>query len=101
MAGTLFPRLLGAGCLLALYPAVALASGEGLSSLVRDIGICIMLAGVLAIVFTRLKIPEIAAFLVAGALVGPIGAEMFVAIPAVRTVWCCAHQAVDLVRARR
>jgi Kef-type K+ transport system membrane component KefB len=35
-----------------------------------------MLAGVLAIVFTRLKIPEIAAFLVAGALVGPIGAEM-------------------------
>jgi Kef-type K+ transport system membrane component KefB len=76
MTGTLFSRLLGAGCLLALYPAVALASGEGLSSLVRDIGICIMLAGVLAIVFTRLKIPEIAAFLVAGVLVGPIGAEM-------------------------
>ncbi len=76
MTGTLFPRLLGAGCLLAVYPAAALASGEGLSSLVRDIGICIMLAGVLAIVFTRLKIPELAAFLVAGVLVGPSGAEM-------------------------
>lgn len=76
MTRTLFPRLLGAGCLLALYPVAVMASAEGQSSLVRDIGICIMLAGVLAIVFTRLKIPEIAAFLVAGALVGPIGAEM-------------------------
>jgi Kef-type K+ transport system membrane component KefB len=76
MTGTLFPRLLGTGCLLALYPDVTLASGEGLSSLVADIAICVMLAGVLAIVFTRLQIPEIAAFLVAGALVGPVGAEM-------------------------
>jgi len=70
------PRLLAAGCLLALCPAAALASGEGLPSLVRDIGICILLAGVLSIAFTRLKIPEIAAFLVAGVLVGPIGVEM-------------------------
>jgi Kef-type K+ transport system membrane component KefB len=76
MTGTTFSRVLATGCVLALYPGAALASGEGLSSLVRDIGICILLAGVLAIVFTRLKIPEIAAFLVAGVLIGPIGAEM-------------------------
>ena len=70
------PRLLAAISLLALYPSAALASGEGLPSLVRDIGICIMLAGVLAIGFTRLKIPEIAAYLAAGVLVGPIAAGM-------------------------
>jgi Kef-type K+ transport system membrane component KefB len=69
------PRLLGF-CLLAVVPATVLASGEGLSSLVRDIGICIVLAGLLAIVFVRLKIPEIAAFLLAGVIVGPVGAEM-------------------------
>jgi Kef-type K+ transport system membrane component KefB len=34
------------------------------------------LAGLLAIVFVRLKIPEIAAFLLAGVVAGPVGAEM-------------------------
>jgi len=76
MTGTLLSRLLAAGCLLALYPVNVLASGEGLPSLVRDIGICIMLAGVLAIAFTRMKIPEIAAYLAAGVIVGPVGAGM-------------------------
>jgi Kef-type K+ transport system membrane component KefB len=50
-----------------------MASSGALSSLVQDIGICIVLAGVLAIIFTRLKIPEIAAFLIAGVIVGPVG----------------------------
>lgn len=59
--------------LLALFPVVAQASAGGLPSLVRDIGLCIVVAGLLAIVFVRLKIPEIAAYLVAGVLVGPIG----------------------------
>ena len=76
MTGVSLPRLLGAFFLLMMVPVTALASGEGLPSLVRDIGICIVLAGLLAIVFVRLKIPEIAAFLLAGVVVGPVGAEM-------------------------
>ena len=59
-----------------MVPATVLASGEGMPSLVRDIGICIVLAGLLAIVFVRVRIPEIAAFLLAGVVVGPVGAEM-------------------------
>jgi len=35
-----------------------------------------MLAGVLAIAFTRMKIPDIAAYLAAGVLAGPVGAGM-------------------------
>ena len=61
------------GCLLALLPATVWASAGGLPSLVRDIGLCIVFAGLLAIVFVRLNIPEIAAYLVAGVVVGPIG----------------------------
>jgi Kef-type K+ transport system membrane component KefB len=76
MTGVPLHRLLGTFCLLAMVPASVLASGEGMPSLVRDIGICIVLAGLLAIVFVRLKIPEIAAFLLAGVLAGPVGAEM-------------------------
>jgi Kef-type K+ transport system membrane component KefB len=61
---------------LLLMPGQVLASSGALPSLVQDIGICIVLAGVLAIVFTRLKIPEIAAFLIAGVIVGPVGAGL-------------------------
>jgi len=68
-------RVCAAGLLL-LVPAPVLAGSGGLSSLVQDIGLCVVLAGVLAIVFTRLRIPEVAAFLVAGVVVGPIGAGL-------------------------
>jgi Kef-type K+ transport system membrane component KefB len=54
----------------------ALASEAALPSLVRDIGLSLLLAGVLAIVFTRFKIPTIAAFLVAGVAAGPIGTRL-------------------------
>jgi Kef-type K+ transport system membrane component KefB len=62
--------------LLLLLPGQVMASSGALSSLVQDIGICVVLAGVLAIIFTRLKIPEIAAFLIAGVVVGPVGAGL-------------------------
>lgn len=62
--------------LLLLMPATAFAGSGGLSSLVQDIGLCVVLAGVLAIVFTRLRIPEIAAFLLAGVVLGPVGAGL-------------------------
>ncbi len=61
--------------LLILMPATANASGT-LPSLVEDIGICVVFAGILAIAFTKLKIPVIAAFLIAGIAVGPIGAKL-------------------------
>jgi len=73
MTGQFWLRFLSVGGLLALFPVVAWASTGGLPSLVRDIGLCIVVAGLLAIVFVRLRIPEIAAYLVAGVLVGPIG----------------------------
>ena len=67
------PRAVLAAALLGLFPATALAGSGELPSLIRDIGLCLVLAGVLAIVFTRLRIPEVAAFLVAGIIAGPVG----------------------------
>jgi len=58
--------------LLAVSPA-AFAAGGGMPSLVQDIGISLLAAGALGVIFTRLKIPSIAAFLLAGVLVGPLG----------------------------
>ena len=58
--------------LLLVSPAAWAAGGE-MPSLVHDIGISLLAAGVLGVIFTRLKIPSIAAFLLAGVLVGPIG----------------------------
>jgi Kef-type K+ transport system membrane component KefB len=49
------------------------AAGGEMPSLVHDIGISLLTAGVLAVIFTRLKIPSIAAFLVAGVIIGPVG----------------------------
>jgi len=58
--------------MLILSPA-AYAAGGAMPSLVHDIGISLLVAGVLGVIFTRLKIPSIAAFLVAGVLIGPLG----------------------------
>ncbi len=60
---------------LLLLPAPALAAGGEMPSLVHDIGISLLTAGLLALIFNRFGIPSIAAFLVAGVLVGPEGLE--------------------------
>src|SRR5512134_3953886 len=74
---TMKDRLIRFGGVAAMLPLPAAASGAGaMPSLVHDIGYCVVLAGVLAIVFTRLKIPVIAAFLFAGVVVGPVGARL-------------------------
>jgi Kef-type K+ transport system membrane component KefB len=65
LAGVLLLNLLA-------IPAAYAAGGE-MPSLVHDIGISLLVAGVLGVVFTRLRIPSIAAFLVAGVLIGPLG----------------------------
>jgi len=57
----------------ALFAAPVFAAGGDMPSLVQDIGLSLLAAGALGVVFTRLKIPSIAAFLLAGVLIGPIG----------------------------
>jgi Kef-type K+ transport system membrane component KefB len=71
----LSPKAAFAGVVSCL-PVPAPASEGQLPSLVQDIGICVVMAGVFAIVFARIRIPEIAAFLGAGLVVGPIGAGL-------------------------
>lgn len=68
------PLMLCAAALL-LLPAGAWAAGGEMPSLVHDIGISLLTAGLLALIFTRLHIPSIAAFLAAGIIVGPLGLE--------------------------
>jgi Kef-type K+ transport system membrane component KefB len=46
---------------------------EALPELVLDIGLALVGAGMLAVLFTRLRIPTVAAFLLAGVLLGPVG----------------------------
>jgi Kef-type K+ transport system membrane component KefB/Trk K+ transport system NAD-binding subunit len=70
-------RLIRFGGIAYMLPVSAVASGTGdMPSLVHDIGYCVVLAGMLAIVFTRIRIPVIAAFLLAGVVVGPVGAGL-------------------------
>jgi Kef-type K+ transport system membrane component KefB len=64
----------------AAVPAVAFAAtatpahavGE-MPSLVHDIGISLFLSGLLAVVLTRLRLPAIAGFIIAGIVAGPLG----------------------------
>lgn len=66
-------RLVALMVLACLMPFPAFAAGGDLPPLVRDIGYSLLLAGVLAVIFTRFRIPSIAAFLAAGILAGPQG----------------------------
>lgn len=50
-------------------------ASSGLPPVIRDIGVCLLVAGVLSAIFTRLKIPTIAAFLASGVLIGPVVGE--------------------------
>ncbi len=49
----------------------ALAAGGEIPTLVQEIGLSLFVAGGLAVLFARLNIPSIAAFILAGVLVGP------------------------------
>ena len=57
------------------HASLALASAGGVSPLVRDLGLCLVAAGLLAALFVRVRIPAIAALLVAGVALGPAGFE--------------------------
>ena len=67
--------LLTSTVLLAL-PGSAVAAGGTVAPLVHDMGISLLIAGMLAVLFHRFKIPSIAAFLVAGFIAGPGGATL-------------------------
>ena len=66
------PAVLLAASALLLGSTPAYAAGEDMPSLVQDIGVTLLLAGVLAVIFVRLSIPSIAAFLAAGVIAGPL-----------------------------
>jgi Kef-type K+ transport system membrane component KefB len=68
---------------------VVLAAGgsdAGLPTLVLDIGLALVAAGVLAVIFTRLRIPTVAAFLVAGVLLGPVGTGLITDLANIDTI---------------
>lgn len=52
------------------------AGAAGIDPLVQDIGVCLIVSGVLSALFERLRIPTIAALLVAGIVIGPVGASI-------------------------
>ncbi|HUQ02656.1 MAG TPA: cation:proton antiporter [Kofleriaceae bacterium] len=56
-------------------PSLAVGAAGAVSPLVRDLGLCLVAAGLLSAVFVRLKIPAIAALLGAGVVLGPAGLE--------------------------
>jgi Kef-type K+ transport system membrane component KefB len=64
------------------------------NSLVQDIGVCFVGAGVLSVIFERLRIPHVAAFLAAGALVGPIGLSLVTDAQNIETI---AHLGLTLL----
>ncbi len=53
----------------------AYAAGEALPSLVHDIGVALLLSGILAVLFQRIKFPAIAGFILAGVVAGPLGLQ--------------------------
>jgi Kef-type K+ transport system membrane component KefB len=51
-------------------------AASGLSPIVHDLGLCLLGAALLAVVFERVRFPTIAALLAAGVIIGPIGLEL-------------------------
>lgn len=61
--------------MLAITPTL-LAAGAVASPLVQDIGACLVASAVLSVVCERLRVPNIAALLAAGVVVGPVGLSL-------------------------
>lgn len=55
---------------------ILLAAGSGVSPLVADLGMCLVVSAVFGVLFERLRIPTIAALLGAGVLIGPVGLQL-------------------------
>jgi Kef-type K+ transport system membrane component KefB len=61
-----------AAVLLAVAATPAMAAGGDLPPLVRDIGVALVLSGLLAIVFARIKFPAVAGYIFGGIIGGPL-----------------------------
>ena len=53
-----------------------LAAAGGVSPLVEDLGMCLVVSAMFGVLFERLRIPTIAALLGAGVLIGPVGLSL-------------------------
>lgn len=73
---------------------VLTAGGAGIDPLVQDIGLCVLLAGILSVIFERLRIPTIAALLVAGVAIGPVGLSLVTDKARIETI---AHLGLTLL----
>ncbi|RPH92379.1 MAG: hypothetical protein EHM68_17315, partial [Lysobacterales bacterium] len=58
--------------LLAALPIPALAAGGALPPLIHDIGMALLLSGLLAILFARIDFPAIAGYILGGIVGGPL-----------------------------
>ncbi len=56
----------------AAFSAPAMAAGGDLPPLVHDIGMALLLSGILAILFTRINFPAIAGYILGGIIGGPL-----------------------------
>ncbi len=65
---------------------LAAGGAAELPTLVQDIGLALVVAGVLAVLFTRLRIPTVAAFLLAGVLLGPVGTGLITDLANIDTI---------------
>jgi len=72
----------------------AAAGGVGVDPLVQDIGICLLVAGVLSAIFEKLRVPSIAALLVAGVAIGPVGLSVVTDKARIETI---AHLGLTLL----
>jgi Kef-type K+ transport system membrane component KefB len=71
----------------ALSSAPALfEAGASASPLVKELGLCLLAAGFLSALFERLRIPTIAALLLAGVLLGPVGLGLIHAAEDIETI---------------
>ncbi|MFO1184758.1 MAG: cation:proton antiporter [Bauldia sp.] len=73
MNAKLLFRAVGPALCVTAQVTPALAAEGTMPSLVRDIGLGLLLSGVLAVIFTRAKLPAIAGFIIAGVAAGPLG----------------------------
>jgi Kef-type K+ transport system membrane component KefB len=69
---TAFAPLLAVSLAVALLPSPANAAGGELPPLVHDIGMALLLSGVLAILFARIRFPAIAGYILGGVVGGPL-----------------------------
>ncbi|MFO0677430.1 MAG: cation:proton antiporter [Polyangiaceae bacterium] len=73
---------------------VLTSGGAGIDPLVQDIGFCVLVAGALTVLFEKLRIPTIAALLVAGVSIGPVGLSIVTDQARIETI---AHLGLTLL----